>query len=75
MCPFVSVGTGNRSEWCDLFDDLDAFGGYEYWGSLDKYYNTGYVYAPPPMLQYTICRRCAYPVAAFCVATASRWAP
>lgn len=42
MCPFVSVGTGNRSEWCDLFDDLDAFGGYEYWGSLDKYYNTGY---------------------------------
>lgn len=42
LCPFESVANEERSEWCDLFEDLGAFGGYEYWGDLDKYYNTGY---------------------------------
>ncbi|CCL99914.1 uncharacterized protein FIBRA_01939 [Fibroporia radiculosa] len=41
LCPFESVANEELSEWCTLFDELGAFGGYEYWGDLDKYYNTG----------------------------------
>ncbi|PCH40718.1 phytase [Wolfiporia cocos MD-104 SS10] len=42
LCPFESVANEERSEWCDLFSNLSAFAGYEYWGDVDKYYNTGY---------------------------------
>ncbi|KZT06538.1 phosphoglycerate mutase-like protein [Laetiporus sulphureus 93-53] len=52
LCPFESVANEQRSEWCDLFEWVgdqiigqggeSVWAGYEYWGDLDKYYNTGY---------------------------------
>jgi len=40
------VATEQLSEWCGLFEQLGAFTGFEYWGDLDKYYNTGYGQGP-----------------------------
>jgi len=42
MCPFESVAHENRSQFCDLFEGMDAFPGFEYSGDLNKYYGTGY---------------------------------
>ncbi|KAG6906496.1 hypothetical protein DXG01_013675 [Tephrocybe rancida] len=41
MCPFESVFTDQRSPFCTLFTQAE-FEQLEYYGDLDKYYNTGY---------------------------------
>ncbi|OBZ70283.1 3-phytase A [Grifola frondosa] len=42
LCPFESVAEEKRSNFCNLYDEFDAFEGFEYGGDLDKYYGTGY---------------------------------
>ncbi|KAH9919703.1 histidine phosphatase superfamily [Fomitopsis serialis] len=42
LCMFESVAREERSAWCDLFAELGAWDGFEYWADLDKYYGTGY---------------------------------
>ncbi|TFK33287.1 histidine phosphatase superfamily [Crucibulum laeve] len=41
LCPFETVATEKLSRFCDLFS-RDEFRQFEYFGDLDKYYNTGY---------------------------------
>lgn len=55
MCPFESVAHENRSQFCDLFEGMDAFPGFEYSGDLNKYYGTGYVFICPLQNIFTIC--------------------
>lgn len=42
LCAFHSLALISRSPWCGLFEQRD-FEEYEYYGDLDKYYNTGLV--------------------------------
>ncbi|EMD40276.1 hypothetical protein CERSUDRAFT_79948 [Gelatoporia subvermispora B] len=42
LCPFETVAHGVRSQFCGLFESMDAFPGFEYSGDLNKYYGTGY---------------------------------
>lgn len=41
LCPYVTVANAERSEWCDFFTSLDVFPDFEYYGDVDKYYETG----------------------------------
>ena len=43
LCPFVSVFTFQKSQWCDLFEEFPtALPGFNYDGDLNKFYGTGY---------------------------------
>lgn len=49
LCMFDSVAQEEQSVWCDLFADLGALDGFEYWAALDKYYGTGCARPPTPL--------------------------
>lgn len=40
LCAFDTLAKENPSPWCGVFDQAD-FEDFEYYGDLDKYYNTG----------------------------------
>lgn len=41
LCAFDTLAKEKPSPWCSVFEQQD-FDRYEYFGDLDKYYNTGY---------------------------------
>ncbi len=42
LCPFETVATFNKSQWCTLFEEFStAFPGFAYDGDLNKFYGTG----------------------------------
>lgn len=40
LCAFDTLAKETPSPWCNVFDQ-DDYEGFEYYGDLDKYYNTG----------------------------------
>ncbi|EPT00854.1 hypothetical protein FOMPIDRAFT_1049360 [Fomitopsis schrenkii] len=46
LCPYVTVANAERSEWCDFFTSLGVFPDFEYYGDIDKYYETGWGQGP-----------------------------
>lgn len=40
LCAFETLAKETPSPWCSVFDQKD-FEDFEYYGDLDKYYNTG----------------------------------
>ncbi len=43
LCPFETVATEKRSEFCDIYEELQAEAAFAYNADLDKFYGTGYV--------------------------------
>lgn len=42
LCPFETVATEQRSEFCDIYEELQAEAAFAYNADLDKFYGTGY---------------------------------